>query len=126
MAALVRLPSYLYCRSPEDHRAGRGVGDGWWVVGCVAIVVATSFPPPTESTTDALLLPSLPYAGSPEAIRRRHLRLSVSAGHNGDGGGVVGGAVPRGGRGWGVNLGDVWGGGDIRSPLTSPSFPRLL
>ena len=106
MAALVRPPSYLSCRSPEDHRAGRGVGDGWWVVGRVAIVVATSLPPPTESTTDATS-PILPYLTQvlSEAIRRRHLRLSVSAGHSGDGGGG-GGAVPRGGRG---GWGSFWG-----------------
>ena len=96
------------------------MGDGWWVVGRVAIVVATSLPPPTESTTNALPLPSLPYAGSPEAIRRRHLRLSVSAGHNGDEGRWWG-CGPEGRKGGvGVILGDVWGGGDARS------FSRLL
>ena len=123
MAALVRPPSYLSCRNPEDHRAGRGVGEGWWVVGHVAIIVATSLSPPTESATGALPLPSLPYAGSAEAIRRRHLRLSVSAGHNGDGGGWWGCGTEGRKGGWGVILGDVWGDGDARS--SSRLFPSL-
>ena len=126
MAALVRPPSYLSYRSPEDHRAGRGVGDGWWVVGRVAIVVATSLPPPTESTTNALppsflTLRRFPGGDSP-ATSASFLSLQ---GTTGTGGGVVGGAVPRSGRGWGVILGDVWGGWRHSIPLTPPSFLSL-
>ena len=102
-------------------------GGGWWMVGGghIAIVVATSLPLPTESTSNDLPLPSLPFAGFAEAIHRRHLRLLVPAGHNWRGGGG-GGAVPRGGRGWG---GSFWGmcegGWRCSILLTSPSFPSL-
>ena len=116
MAALVRPPSYLSCRNPEDHHAGRGVGDGWWVVGRVAIVVATSLPPPTKSTTGNLPRPSLPYAGSSEAIRRRHLRRSVPAGHNGGGGGWWGCGTEGRKGGGGSFWGDVWGGVETLDP----------
>ena len=93
-------------QGPGGPSCGEGVGDGWWVVGHVAIIVATSLLLPTESTIDDLPLPSLPFAGSAEAIRRRHLRLPVSAGHNGEGGVV--GVRHRGGKAKGGE-GSFWG-----------------
>ena len=100
------------------------MGGGWWVV------LPSSWQhrshPPTESTTGNLPRPSLPYAGSAEAIRRRHLRLSVSAGHNGDGEGG-GGCGTEGRKGGGGHFGGcVGGGGDARSSsrlLPSLAFP---
>ena len=55
--------------------------DGGWVVGRghIVIVLATSLLSPTESISNGLPSPSLPFAGSAEAIHRRHLRLLVPA-----------------------------------------------
>ena len=92
----------------------------WWVILPLSWQHRSYLP--TESTTDALPLPSLPFAGSAAAIRRRHLRLPVSAGHNGEGG-DGGGAVPRDGRGvGGGHFGGCVGGGWRRSILPHVSL----
>ena len=73
--------------------------------------------PPTESTTDNLLRPSLPDAGPAEAIHRRHLRLLVPAGHNGERGGGGGcGTEGRKGGGGGHFGGYVGGGVETLDP----------
>ena len=47
--------------------------------------MATSLPPPTESSPNCLPSSSLPSAGSVDTIHRRHLRFLVPAGHSGGG-----------------------------------------